>query len=85
MDFGDTRGDVHPAFTLMVTAFLRNHNRIASSLASFHPDWLDETLFQETRKINIALLQHFTYSQFIDALLGEPNDVKVRCEVLILM
>ncbi len=77
MNLGDNRGDVHPAFTLILTVFLRNHNRIASTLASFHPEWSDETVYQESRKINIALLQHFTYTQFIDSLLGESNDVKV--------
>ena len=37
MNFGDARGDVHPAFTLMVTSLLRNHNKMAATLASFHP------------------------------------------------
>jgi peroxidase len=46
MNFGDSRGDVHPAFTLVATIFIRNHNRLAATLASFHPDWSDEILYQ---------------------------------------
>ena len=40
-----------------------------------HLSWDDEHLFQEARKINTALYQHVVYTQFMDALLGEPNNV----------
>ena len=77
MNFGDNRGDVHPAFTLLTTVFLRNHNRLAEKLAKWHPRWNDEKLFQEARKINIAIWQHIVYSQFMNALLGPKNDVSI--------
>jgi hypothetical protein len=44
---------------------------------TFFSEWSDEIVYQETRKITIGLLQHFTYTQFIDAILGD-NDVKVQ-------
>ena len=77
MEFGDTRSDVHPAFTLVATIFLRTHNKLAAELQRMHPHWDDETLYQEARKINIALIQHITFTDFIDALLGKPNNVRV--------
>ncbi len=40
-----------------------------------HPNWDDEKLFQEARKLNAALYQHVVYTQFMDALLGTPNNV----------
>ena len=77
MNFGDPRSDVHPSFTLLHTIFLRNHNRIAKALAALRPEMTDEILFQESRKLNIALIQRIVFSQFINALLGEKNDVQV--------
>ncbi len=78
MEFGDRRSDVHPGFTMIATVFVRIHNRKAAALAQMHPEWDDETVYQETRKILVAVLQHVAYTQFIDALLGEPNDVHVH-------
>ena len=77
MVFADARGDVHPAFTLLHTVFLRHHNHLAKKLIQQHPSWNDETIFQEARKINVAILQHITYTQYLDALLGEGNNVTV--------
>merc|ERR1739848_703876 len=78
MHLGDSRGDVHPAFTMLHVIFLRNHNILAEKLKNVQPDWNDERLYQEARKINSAIFQHITYTQFLDALLGEPNDIVQR-------
>ena len=71
MVFGDARGDVHAGFTLLHTVFLRNHNNLAEKLHQKHQDWNDEKIYQEARKINAALMQHITYTQYLDVLLGE--------------
>ena len=44
--FGDRRGDVHPGATMLTTIFIRNHNKLAESLAKMHPNWDDEKLYQ---------------------------------------
>lgn len=82
MEFGDTRGDVHPGFTLLVTAQLRYHNKIAEQLAVIRTDWDDDRLYQESKKIVTAMHQHITYTQWVDSLLGthdlRTNDRKLH-------
>src|SRR5439155_8824317 len=69
---GDRRGNENIELTALQTLFVRNHNRIAAALQQEHPDWSDEQLYQEARKINIATEEMITYNEFLPALLG-PN------------
>jgi peroxidase len=67
---GDVRGNENVELTVLQTLFVRNHNRIAGALQGEHPDWSDEQLYQEARKINIATEQIITYGAFLPDLLG---------------
>ncbi|XP_076381230.1 uncharacterized protein LOC117226264 [Megalopta genalis] len=73
---GDGRLGEQPALTSLHVVFLRLHNRIATKLAALNPQWSDEKLFQESRRIVGAVVQHITYREFLPIVLG-PDVMKI--------
>lgn len=67
---GDDRVNEQIGLISMHTLFNREHNRLAALLASEHPEYDDETLFQHTRKLVGAIMQAVTYNEFLPQLLG---------------
>ncbi len=67
---GDRRANENIELTALQTLFMRNHNRIATQLQALHPQWTDDTLYQQARKINIAQYQSIVYNEWIPAVLG---------------
>ncbi|XP_011136255.1 peroxidase isoform X3 [Harpegnathos saltator] len=67
---GDDRVNVEPQLAAIHTVWHREHNRIADKLARLNPDWSDEILYQEARRIVIAEIQHITYREWLPILLG---------------
>lgn len=68
---GEIRVNEQLVLTCMHTMLAREHNRLATGLAQINPHWDDETLFQESRRINIGIIQHITYNEFLPILLGK--------------
>lgn len=67
---GDTRVNQNPHLVAMHVIFLREHNRIAKELKMLNNHWNDERLFQETRRIVIAVYQKIIYQEYLPLILG---------------
>jgi hypothetical protein len=67
---GDRRANETIELASLQTLFMRNHNAIARQLQANHPDWTDQQLFDEARKLNIAEEQIITYTAYLPDLLG---------------
>ncbi|KAJ8730372.1 hypothetical protein PYW07_017410 [Mythimna separata] len=67
---GDARVNEHPGLVAAHIVWLRQHNRMAQELTHLNPHWSDEKIYQETRKIVGAMIQHITYREFLPIVLG---------------
>lgn len=70
---GDLRASEQPSLACMHTIWMRQHNRVAEELSKLNPNWNDERLYQMTRKIIGAMVQHVTFNEFLPRLLGMNN------------
>ena len=68
---GDVRANENPALLAMHTLWVREHNLQALALAEVHPDWTDEDIYQQARRIVAGEMQAITYQEFLPALLGD--------------
>ncbi|KNC28244.1 Chorion peroxidase [Lucilia cuprina] len=67
---GDDRANENLLLTSMHLLWSRQHNYLAGGLQKENPDWDDETVFQEARRIVAAQMAHITYNEFLPILLG---------------
>lgn len=68
---GDERVNEQIHLTVLHTLYVRDHNRIASELNQLNAHWDDERIYQETRHIMAAAVQHITLNEFLPMILGK--------------
>lgn len=79
---GDVRVNENPALAAMHTIWVRQHNRMAKRLANLNPHWNDEQIFQETRRVIGAQIQHITYNEYLPVILGKETMDKYQLSPL---
>lgn len=67
---GDSRSGEQPGLLAMHHTWVLEHNHIAAELAEMNLHWSDEKIYQETRRIVGAMIQHITYREFLPLVLG---------------
>ena len=67
---GDLRVNQSPDLAVVHTIFTRHHNLLVSELAVINPQWDDERLFQEARRILVEQSQHISYNEYLPIILG---------------
>ncbi|XP_060870430.1 peroxidase-like [Metopolophium dirhodum] len=68
---GDLRVNQHPNIAVATISLLRAHNLLCDDFRKINPEWDDERLYQEARRLLIAMYQHVVYYEFVPALLGK--------------
>nr|XP_045598236.1 peroxidase-like [Procambarus clarkii] len=68
---GDNRVNEQVDLSVIHTVWVRFHNRIARELARLNPHWSDETIYQETRRIVVAIYQHIIYNEWLPLVIGK--------------
>jgi peroxidase len=66
-----------PTTAVWPALFTRNHNKLADELARCNPQWNDKRLFNEARRINIAILQSITLD-YVDFLFEGQGGLKLN-------
>ncbi|XP_054158548.1 peroxidase-like [Oppia nitens] len=67
---GDVRVNEQTGLTMLHNVLLREHNRIATVLEELNPDWTDEIVYQESRRILAAEIQVITYNEWMPLIIG---------------
>ncbi|NXI64251.1 PERE peroxidase, partial [Anseranas semipalmata] len=71
---GDKRVTENLGLSALHTVFLREHNRLVKKLGKLNPHWDGEKLYQESRKIIVAMTQIITYRYYLPLVLGEETN-----------
>ncbi|CAK9293337.1 unnamed protein product [Gordionus sp. m RMFG-2023] len=73
---GEMRSNENLPLTTIHTIFFREHNRLVREMSIINPDWNDDKLFEEVRRIVGAMMQYIAYKEYLPKFFGEQNLVK---------
>jgi hypothetical protein len=73
VDLAATTNNWWLGLAMMHTLFMREHNSICELLASVHPEWDDQQLFDHARLINAALIARIHTVEWTPALLADSD------------
>ncbi|RCN44792.1 heme peroxidase [Ancylostoma caninum] len=79
---GDFRNSLHPGLVPLHATYIKEHNRLAALFKKSNPDWNDERIFQEARRVNIAQYQHHVYDEYLPGILGDKLMTDFRLKPL---
>ncbi|XP_022162140.1 peroxidase-like [Myzus persicae] len=68
---GDIRVNQHPNIAVATISLLRIHNKLCDDFVEMNPEWDDERIYQEARRLLIAMYQHVVYYEFVPGLVGK--------------
>ncbi|XP_014205752.1 peroxidase-like [Copidosoma floridanum] len=81
---GDVRANENLHLTTMHLLWARQHNRLANQFSQINPNWNDEIIYQEVRRIVGAQIQHIAYTEFLPIVIGKTemsaHDIKPLAE-----
>lgn len=67
---GDSRINQSPQLAQLHSLCLRAHNYNAEQLATVNPQWSDDRLFEESRRLTIANHQFMVFYEWLPLFLG---------------
>jgi len=67
---GDPRVNIQPDMSVVTILLMRLHNYLCDELKRLNPKWDDERIYQEARRLLIAMHQHVTYNELVPVILG---------------
>ncbi|VVC25641.1 Haem peroxidase,Haem peroxidase, animal type [Cinara cedri] len=70
-DAGDPRMNQNTGLIIYQTSFTRFHNYLTQKLQRLNPEWEDEVLYQEARRIVVAINQILVYQEYLPIILGK--------------
>ncbi|EYC31393.1 hypothetical protein Y032_0004g2129 [Ancylostoma ceylanicum] len=79
---GDFRNSLHPGLVPLHSTYIKEHNRLAAQFKKCNPDWNDERIFQEARRVNIAQYQHHVYDEYLPNVIGDKLMTDFRLKPL---
>lgn len=59
-----------PGLTAIHTLWMREHNRVARELQNLNPQWNNDKVFEEARRIVVGEMQHITYNEWLPIIVG---------------